>query len=114
MTLLKSAFLEHVNALSSPPATLKLARLRTGRATKTPKLEASSSVGTDVDSSGQVENYHIYRDSTGFDYDVTLTRVDLANNRNERYQLRVSNPSPYLTVISVHCSLPTIAVRVPF
>jgi len=28
-------------------------------------------------------------DSTGFEYDVTLTRIDLANNRNERYHLRL-------------------------
>lgn len=38
---------------------------------------------------GDLDNHHIYRDMTGFDYDVTLTRIDIAKNSNERYQLRV-------------------------
>ncbi|KAI9799746.1 MAG: hypothetical protein M1833_003865 [Piccolia ochrophora] len=34
-------------------------------------------------------NYHIYRDTTLFEYDIVLARADLEKNRNERYQLRL-------------------------
>ncbi|KXT00685.1 hypothetical protein AC578_8258 [Pseudocercospora eumusae] len=33
------------------------------------------------------ENHHIYQDSTGFYYDITLTKVDTKYNTNERYSL---------------------------
>ncbi|KAF7193107.1 hypothetical protein HII31_05541 [Pseudocercospora fuligena] len=33
------------------------------------------------------ENHHIYQDSTGFYYDITLTKVDTKHNTNERYSL---------------------------
>jgi hypothetical protein len=95
MSLLKSAFLDHVNSLSSPSAASKLTRLRADGTTKPSKLKAADFEEIDNDSSGQIDNYHVYRDSTGFDYDITLTRVDLANNRNERYQLRVSTLSSH-------------------
>ena len=36
------------------------------------------------------DGYHIYRDSTGFSYDITLARADLTSNKNERYYLKVS------------------------
>lgn len=39
------------------------------------------------------DNHHIYRDSTGFDYDIVLTRIDMERNRSERYQLRVRTVS---------------------
>ena len=38
-----------------------------------------------------VENYHVYQDDTGFDYDIVLTRVDITNNANERYNICVSH-----------------------
>ena len=40
------------------------------------------------------DNHHIYQDSTGFDYDITLARLDLENNKNERYQLKVPTWPP--------------------
>ncbi|MCJ1472638.1 hypothetical protein MMC13_001287 [Lambiella insularis] len=43
------------------------------------------------------DGYHIYRDSTGFAYDITLVRSDLAVNINERYSLKVSS-SPYNSI----------------
>ncbi|MCJ1386901.1 hypothetical protein MMC17_010029 [Xylographa soralifera] len=36
------------------------------------------------------DGYHIYRDSTGFSYDITLARSDLTTNTNARYFLKVS------------------------
>lgn len=36
------------------------------------------------------DNHHIYQDTTGFHYDVTLTKVDTKYNTNERYNLVVS------------------------
>ncbi len=35
------------------------------------------------------DNYHTYRDETGFDYDVVLARADLSKNINERHHLKV-------------------------
>ncbi|KAI9705109.1 MAG: hypothetical protein M1836_006892 [Candelina mexicana] len=35
------------------------------------------------------DNYHTYRDETGFDYDVVLARADLSRNINERHHLKV-------------------------
>ncbi|MCJ1389867.1 hypothetical protein MMC18_002724 [Xylographa bjoerkii] len=37
------------------------------------------------------DGYHIYRDSTGFGYDITLARSDLTTNTNARYFLKVSS-----------------------
>ncbi|MCJ1398129.1 hypothetical protein MMC11_001326 [Xylographa trunciseda] len=37
------------------------------------------------------DGYHIYRDSTGFSYDITLARSDLTTNTNARYFLKVSS-----------------------
>ena len=36
------------------------------------------------------DNYHLYRDTTAFRYEVTLSRPDRVYNRNERWILRVS------------------------
>ncbi|MCJ1281426.1 hypothetical protein MMC26_000745, partial [Xylographa opegraphella] len=40
--------------------------------------------------------YHIYRDVTGFSYDITLARSDLTTNTNARYVLKLyeSHVSP--------------------
>lgn len=38
-----------------------------------------------------IDGYHIYRDATGFAYDITLARSDLTVNTNERYALKVSS-----------------------
>ncbi|MCJ1246397.1 hypothetical protein MMC30_003604 [Trapelia coarctata] len=39
------------------------------------------------------DGYHIYRDpNTGLGYDITLARVDLTTNTNERYTLKVPHP----------------------
>lgn len=35
-------------------------------------------------------NYHVFKDTTGFKYDCTLTKVDTLTNRNERLVLTVS------------------------
>ncbi|MCJ1432784.1 hypothetical protein MMC27_002141 [Xylographa pallens] len=37
------------------------------------------------------DGYHIYRDRTGFSYDITLARSDLTTNTNARYFLKVSS-----------------------
>lgn len=37
------------------------------------------------------ENNHIYKDSTGFEYDITVTKVDILMNSNERQSITVSN-----------------------
>lgn len=39
--------------------------------------------------------FHIYRDSTMFEYSVNLVRTDLTTNRNERYSLKVYSPILY-------------------
>ncbi|OCL09245.1 hypothetical protein AOQ84DRAFT_388320 [Glonium stellatum] len=63
--------------------------------------------------------YHIYMDSTGFEYDITLTRIDLTNNRNERYHLRLyeshTEPHTYCTHIrlSKPSELPKTQLLVP-
>lgn len=36
------------------------------------------------------DTYHIYQDSTGFKYDVLVTKIDMRCNRNERVALSVS------------------------
>lgn len=45
------------------------------------------------------DGYHIYRDSTGFSYDITLARADLTTNQNERYYLKVSLFRPIPTPV---------------
>lgn len=53
-------------------------------------------------SSFSLDNYHIYRDSTGFDYDITLARLDLSSNTCERYDLRVSISNSILLAVFSH------------
>lgn len=91
----KSAFLDHINSVRLNSATPKLVGLRADGAAEIFKPNAARPKEADNDSLGGAENYHIYRDSTGFDYDVTLMRIDLVNNRNERYELRVRTISPF-------------------
>lgn len=38
------------------------------------------------------DNYHIYQDNTGFKYDVLITKIDVRQNKNERFALTVSCP----------------------
>ena len=38
----------------------------------------------------QSAEYHVFKDTTGFEYDCTLTKVDTLTNRNERIVLTVS------------------------
>ena len=38
-----------------------------------------------------LDGYHIYRDSTGFSYDIALARSDLTSNTHTRYFLKVSS-----------------------
>lgn len=38
----------------------------------------------------KTDNHHIYRDPSGFDYDITLKRTDVDTDSTETYQLRVS------------------------
>ncbi|KAF2238042.1 hypothetical protein EV356DRAFT_529536 [Viridothelium virens] len=54
------------------------------------------------------DNHHVYQDSTGFDYDITLARLDVENNRNERYQLKLyeSHTIPNTYAIFVKFSRP--------
>lgn len=47
---------------------------------------------------GLGDNHHVYTDSTGFRYDVVLTKVDTGTNRNERCSITVSpafSPLPF-------------------
>ncbi|KAL9129242.1 MAG: hypothetical protein Q9217_002254 [Psora testacea] len=39
------------------------------------------------------DGYHIYRDSTTFAYDITLARINLLTNKNQRYSLKVNEPA---------------------
>ncbi|KAL8708650.1 MAG: hypothetical protein Q9220_006475 [cf. Caloplaca sp. 1 TL-2023] len=41
------------------------------------------------------DRYHIYRDSTAFAYDIILVRINIEQNKSERYVLRVSLPISY-------------------
>lgn len=98
-----------------------LHRARAERAAKndaglpTPKHLPQPSSSTTADSSGDplvvklTDLYHIYQDITGFQHDVTLTRIDIANNRNERYQLRMyeSNTVPYMYCVFLRFSQPS-------
>lgn len=47
------------------------------------------------------EKYHPFKDSTGFVYDIMLTRVDTLTNRNERINLTVSSKNGHLYSILV-------------
>ncbi|GAB7365582.1 hypothetical protein MBLNU230_g6653t1 [Neophaeotheca triangularis] len=53
-------------------------------------------------------NHHIYRDSTGFAYEVLLTKVDIKKNRNERHNLTLtlqiyeSNAFPHTYAVNAH------------
>ena len=38
-----------------------------------------------------IDGYHLYRDSTGFEYSLTLARADLTRNINERYYIKVGH-----------------------
>ena len=54
--------------------------------------------------------YHVYRDHTGFDYSIILTRVTLESKRVERHALTVRDSQfvefPLLTsqVVRIQCS----------
>ena len=48
------------------------------------------------------ENHHVYADKTGFRLEVTLTKVDTRQNRNERYAITVSCPIPVFSVALSH------------
>ncbi|KAI9812887.1 MAG: hypothetical protein M1827_004405 [Pycnora praestabilis] len=49
------------------------------------------------------DNYHLYRDETGFDYDIVLARFDILTNKNQRYYLKLyethSHPHLYACYI---------------
>ncbi|KAL9088588.1 MAG: hypothetical protein Q9165_006108 [Trypethelium subeluteriae] len=51
----------------------------------------------------KADNHHVYQDSTGFDYDITIARLDVENNKNERYQLKLYEshtvPTTYATFV---------------
>ena len=49
-----------------------------------------------------LDGYHVYRDSTGFSYDLALARADLTTNQNERYSLKVGSlfPTPIFPTYS--------------
>ena len=48
------------------------------------------------------DNHHIYVDSTGFAYDILLTKVDTSCNHNERYALAVRYHSSVTLLIGYH------------
>ncbi|KAL8717949.1 MAG: hypothetical protein Q9225_004868 [Loekoesia sp. 1 TL-2023] len=52
------------------------------------------------------DRYHIYRDSTYFAYDITLVRVNLLQNKSERYVLRLCTthdvPKYYASLLTYH------------
>ena len=37
----------------------------------------------------EISKYHIYKDGSGFEYNVTLVRIDIRRNSNERFVLRL-------------------------
>ncbi|KAJ9663252.1 hypothetical protein H2201_005696 [Coniosporium apollinis] len=59
----------------------------------------------------QTDNHHVYRDATGFDYDITMTRIDWEHDRNERYQLRIR---PAFILQSSHILIPILRSASPF
>ncbi|KAI4124023.1 MAG: hypothetical protein LQ338_005012 [Usnochroma carphineum] len=52
------------------------------------------------------DRYHVYRDSTFFAYDITLVRVNLLQNKSERYVLRLCTthdvPHYFATLLTYH------------
>ena len=50
--------------------------------------------------------HHVYKDPTGLIYDVTLIRIDLANNFNETHRVKIyeSNALPRLYAAIVRYS----------
>ncbi|KAK5172453.1 hypothetical protein LTR04_003951 [Oleoguttula sp. CCFEE 6159] len=57
------------------------------------------------------DNHHIYTDETGFEYAITLTKIDVARNRNERHHLKLyesnSLPPTYSTHVLSSSPVPT-------
>ncbi|KAF2452971.1 hypothetical protein BDY21DRAFT_375163 [Lineolata rhizophorae] len=54
-------------------------------------------------------NHHIYRDPTGFDYDIVLYRIDIARNVNERFKIRIfesNHRPPSYSLTTTHLPLP--------
>lgn len=49
--------------------------------------QAKNDIGSD--------NYHVYMDKTGFRYDVVVVKTDMLANKNERFVITVSVPSPF-------------------
>ena len=66
----------------------------------TPRLRAPN---TDLPS--EIENHHLYRDITGYAYDVHFVRLDLQRNTNERY---------FLCLYESHTTPHTYAVHLRF
>ncbi|KAF2759149.1 hypothetical protein EJ05DRAFT_334649 [Pseudovirgaria hyperparasitica] len=66
-----------------------------------------------------LDNHHVYRDATGFDLDIMLTRISFASNTNERYALRVyeSHTHPHTYALTVRYTrshtLPVTRTLVP-
>ncbi|KAI9845182.1 MAG: hypothetical protein M1837_005067 [Sclerophora amabilis] len=58
--------------------------------------------------------YHIYRDETLFEYNITLGRADLSTNRVERYHLKLyeSNALPHLYAVSARFTKAGSSARV--
>jgi hypothetical protein len=56
-----------------------------------------------ADPTPDIDNHHLYRDITGFVYDIKLLRLDLAKNTNERFMMRLyeSNTTPHTYAVHV-------------
>ncbi|KAI9709306.1 MAG: hypothetical protein M1820_003426 [Bogoriella megaspora] len=48
------------------------------------------------------DNHHIYADATGFEYDVTMARLDPKTNKNERYRLKLYEDNTTPSCYAVH------------
>ncbi|TKA75357.1 hypothetical protein B0A49_03328 [Cryomyces minteri] len=68
------------------------------------------------------DNYHIYTDETGFEYAITVTKIDVARNRNERHHLKLYESNSLPPTYSTHVlssspvsttTAPTSSISIP-
>ncbi|KAF2084620.1 hypothetical protein K490DRAFT_68554 [Saccharata proteae CBS 121410] len=97
---------------ATPPSTARaaLAQLRAAKVAKDAarlaedKAKEAAIARADLElPANSAENHHFYRDESGFVYNITLSRVNPAQNTNERYQLRIyeSNANPHTYAMHV-------------
>ncbi|KAF2838230.1 hypothetical protein M501DRAFT_1017252 [Patellaria atrata CBS 101060] len=90
------------NLNSTPPSKSK-SKSKSPDEKKDPKTEPQIySKGTNEWPVDDPDNHHIYRDTTGFDYDVHLVRVDKSRNMKEWIRLRIYESHTFPHTYSTH------------